>query len=149
MTKGKKKHKKLYFRGDEWFNAKVAARTREALPRLNKQFALAHFSDSDEELLEYIRQQAKSIGRTANACEVIGGKFIARRLGNWCNAVQAAGLPRPGDVIPLEKRAIYKQEFKRQAQLFKEERKAIKIAKQTANQPKQNGDADQQPDSEV
>lgn len=83
--------------------------------RLRKQFSVSHINDTDEELLEYIRQQTRLMGRTPNANEIIGGNFIARRFGGWRNAVIAAGLAYPKNAVPWEKRYIYKQEYERQA----------------------------------
>lgn len=140
---GKKRHGKNCFRGDEWFNAKVARRTYDAIPQMHRQFAMSHTNASDEELLEYVRQQAALMGCTPNACEIIGGAFIAARFGSWQSVVSAAGLARPGDAAPLEKRYIYKQEFKRQARLLQQEREAKKEARQSDNRLKQAGKADQ------
>lgn len=64
MTASKKNYRKKYFQGNQWFEAKVAVRTHDALLRLHKQFSVAHINDTDEELLEYIRQQTRLMGRT-------------------------------------------------------------------------------------
>lgn len=139
---GKKRHGKSCFRGDEWFHAKVAGRTYNAIPQMHRQFAMSHTNASDEQLLEYVRQQAALMGCTPNACEIIGGAFIAARFGSWQSAVSAAGLARPGDAAPLEKRYIYKQEFKRQARLLRQEREAKKEARQSDNRQTTAGDGE-------
>lgn len=110
-----KKKKQPYFRGDEWFNRKVGMRTREALDRQNAQFAVDHGTDSEESLLTYVRQAAKCLGHTPNAGELIGGAYIAARLGGWEKVVAAAGLREPGMQPVLTNRQIYKEEFRRQA----------------------------------
>ena len=129
-----RKHNKNYFRGDVWFDKKVDARTRAALQEKEAEFKHTHKNATDEQLLEYIRAFAEEHGYTPNPDEIIGGAFIAKRWGGWMEALTVAGLPKPNGKSPiLKKRDIYKQEFKRQTRLFKEERKNQKTAKQTSN----------------
>lgn len=129
-----KKKKQPYFRGDEWFNRKVGMRTREALDRQNAQFAVDHGTDSEESLLTYVRQAAKCLGHTPNAGELIGGAYIAARLGGWEKVVAAAGLREPGMQPVLTNRQIYKEEFRRQARLFQQERRVQKAERLRARQ---------------
>lgn len=125
-----KKHNKNYFRGDVWFNKKVDARTRAALQEKEAEFKQTHKYATDEQLLDYVRAFAEKHGCTPNHDEIIGGSFIARRWGDWNAVVTAAGLPNPSGKSPiLEKRDIYKQEFKRQALLFQQERREQKKQK--------------------
>lgn len=116
------------FRGDQWFNKKTEGRTKEALRKRNAEFAREHSGTSDEELLEYVREQAERLGFTPNAGEIIGGEYISSRFGGWNSVVALAGLRAPKGQPPITKRQIYKEEFKRQARLFKKEREAQKEA---------------------
>lgn len=125
-----KKHKANYFRGDVWFDKKVDARTRAALQEKEAEFKQTHKYATDEQLLDYVRAFAEKHGYTPNCDEIIGGVFIARRWGDWMAVVAAAGLPKPSGKSPImKKRDIYKQEFKRQARLFKQERREKKKPK--------------------
>lgn len=116
------------FHGDQWFNKKTEGRTKEALRKRNAEFAREHSGTSDEELLEYVREQAGRLGFTPNAGEIIGGEYISSRFGGWNSVVALAGLRAPKGQPPITKRQIYKEEFKRQARLFKKEREAQKEA---------------------
>ena len=128
-----KRERPLYFHGDQWFNKKVEGRTREALSRCNSEFCAAHRADSDEALLCYVRGEAVRLGFTPNAVEIIGGAYIASRFGGWAKVVAAAGLRPPGRAAEFTKRKIYKEEFKRQAKLFKQEREVAREQRRNAN----------------
>ena len=49
------------FKGDAWFNEKVAARTRQALARLNDEYEADLCDETDESLLEYVRECAEKL----------------------------------------------------------------------------------------
>lgn len=124
------------FRGDQWFDKKVHARTTAALQAQNAQFLLEHDRDNKEELLNYVRLCAVELGHTPNKDEIIGGKYVASRLGGWENVLTRLGLPQPPSLPEPTKREIYKQEFKRQAKLFQgERREAKKLRRQPEEQP--------------
>ncbi len=121
--------KKQRFRGDVWFDQQVEQRTKKALHQKQIEFASAHKEDTNEQLLTYVRQAALELGYTPNAGEMIGGEYISSRFGNWGQVVQAAGLSPQGKLRDIKKRQIYKEEFKRQAALFKRERREQKEEK--------------------
>ena len=129
-----KNGKQNYFRGDQWFQAKVNARVREALAQKEAQFEIDHNHDTDEELLEYVCAFAKKLGRTPNASEIIGGQYIYRRFGRWENVVSRARLPVPWKAPAPINRLIFKEEYKRQAALFQQERRDSKEARKAHNQ---------------
>ena len=129
-----KNGKQNYFRGDEWFQAKVNARVKASLEQQEKQFAEDHKHDTNEQLLQYLREFSVKLGRTPNPSEIIGGQFIFRRFGGWDCAVDAAGLRRPGPKPQPTHRMIFKEEYKRQAALFQQERKDGKEARKQAHQ---------------
>lgn len=109
------------FHNTLWSNRQVIERTVRALERQQAEFSREHRGDTAEELLAYLRQAAAPFGVTLCAQEIIGGPYIARRFGSWEKAVKAAGLEPPHALPPLNRRRIYKREFKRQALLFKHE----------------------------
>lgn len=126
--------KRNYFKGDQWFQAKVNARVREALAQKEAQFEIDHNHDTDEELLEYVCAFAKKLGRTPNASEIIGGQYIYRRFGRWENVVSRARLPVPWKAPAPTNRLIFKEEYKRQAALFQQERRDSKEERKKQNQ---------------
>ena len=103
------------------FNRKVIGRTKEALRALNVQFAQEHAEDSNDMLLEYVRQEAVRFGFTPNAGEIIGGAYISSRFGGWKHMIAAAGLPSPKRQRPITSRKIFQDEFERQTQLYARE----------------------------
>lgn len=132
---GEKKSQK-YFKGDQWFHRKVEGRTREALKLLNAQFCKEHSSDSNEKLLEYVRHTARHYGHTPNPGELIGGSYIASRFHGWQNAIEAAGLDQPRAQTKFNHCDLFKEEYKRQARLFKQERENAKEQTRKARQEK-------------
>lgn len=110
------------FRGDIWFQRQVRERTRESLLKQNNEFAAEHRLDTEEELLEYVRAFSKVLGRTPNSGEIIGGWYISSRFNGWENVVSAANLPKPIKMPAFENRLIYKNEYKRQEKLLRQER---------------------------
>ena len=129
------------FQGDVWFNKKVGGRTQEALVHRSKVFEQEHSEDSDEELIEYVRKCAQSIGHTPYKHEVVGAKFISDRFGGWGKVIVAAKLPpTPPDPPTLERCTIYKDEFRRQAKLFKAERNKSKMKNTVKSTEESNGE---------
>jgi len=126
--------KRNYFRGDIWFHEKVSARTKASLEQQEKQFAVDHKDDTDEQLLIYLREFTAKLGHTPNPGEIIGGQYLYRRFGNWENAVNAAGLLQPGKKAQPTNRMIYKEEYKRQAALFQQERADSREERQAKRQ---------------
>ena len=116
-------NKRRYFRGDQWFQYHVDQRTRQSLRAQEAAFIQEHEMDTNEQLLRYVRQQAFSLGFTPNEREIIGGKYISFRFGGWQRAVTAARLQQPRRNPPLTKSKLYKNEYQRQAKLFREERR--------------------------
>lgn len=115
------KHK-ARFRGDLWFQAKVAERTKQALLARGAAFARDHGADTDQQLIDYVRACAAALGHAPARGEVLGGGYVAARLGGWQSVIRLAGLPRPGTPPRLEHRAIYRREYQRQVRLFQQER---------------------------
>ena len=115
------KRNKNHFRGDIWFQEQVKARVRESLARQQESFAEEHKGDTQEQLIAYVREFANELGRTPNAGEVIGGPYIASRFGSWERLLNQAGLTKPGTMPQMERRLIYKKEFKRQEGLLRKE----------------------------
>ena len=119
MADGKKPKR---FQGDVWFQKQVTERTKQSLIRLEEEFAKEHKLNTDAELLEYVCEFAKELGRTPNAGEIIGGRYISSRFDGWSNVVASAKLPQPRKMPVFENRMIYKNEYKRQEKLLRQER---------------------------
>ena len=116
--------------GRDAFENILRKRTEEALAQKQREFEVLHQSDTDAELIDYLRRCAEEIGHVPNACEVIGGAYLHRRLGGWDRALRLAGLGRPGQAPDFRRRWIYKQEKQRQTDLHKAEKRRKQLEKQ-------------------
>lgn len=107
------------------YEAIIRRMVREALDEREREFARAHGSDSEEELLDYLRACAQSLGHSPWPGEVDGGHFIEERFGSWETALEKAGLPKATAPDRPCSFARYKAEEERQKALYRE-RKAEK-----------------------
>ena len=121
------------FSGDAWFRQQVHTRVKQALAKQEETFAREHGNDTDEQLLNILRCFAEKLGHVPQSGEMIGGKYITCRFGTWEHAVDAAELPRPGSMPKLQRRLIYRNEYKKQAALFQQERRATADEKRLAS----------------
>lgn len=126
------KQNKKVFRGDVWFDNHVHSRVTEELEKQNQYFAKAHAKDTNQQLAEYVKECAWGLGYTPWPGEIIGGGYIRERFGSWNQALKAASLFCDRKQPPLKERKIYKEEYKRQAKLFKQERRDIRAEKDAA-----------------
>ena len=127
-------------RRNDWYEKKLDQRVRSSLLKKEDRFAQEHKEDTDDQLLEYLHAFAKVLGHTPNTCEIIGGKFIEKRFGDWNRAVLLAGLTWPRKAPPIHQRLIYRQEKARQALIFKRERVAPKEERVAARKQKAEED---------
>ncbi len=77
-----------------------AAEARQARAQQNGEWSLAHQDDTDEQLLDYLRQCAAQLGHSPVKSEVEGAGLIAKRFVTWPLALQLAGLELPRDMKP-------------------------------------------------
>ena len=103
---------------------------RVAISRKNIEFILAHQHDSREELARYLRQCKKELGHVPAQSEVIGGDLLALRFGSWATALNYSGYvdyKGPAlSALPLERTAIFQEEYERQSALHVQQKKARK-----------------------
>ena len=103
---------------------------RVAISRKNIEFILAHQHDSREELARYLRQCKKELGHIPAQSEVIGGDLLALRFGSWATALNYSGYvdyKGPAlSALPLERTAIYQEEYERQSKQHVKQKKARK-----------------------
>lgn len=75
---------------------------RAALAERDCEWAAEHEADTDEALLDYLRQCAAELGHTPMRREVLGSTYIAERFGNWSVALTVAGLYLPKKKRPKQ-----------------------------------------------
>lgn len=103
---------------DGFLEELMTRRAMAALEQENLRFPREHANDSNRQLVAYLRNCAREIGHSPNACEVIGGLYIAARFGGWSKALIRAGLPEPQPAPRWERRLIVRRERERQRALF-------------------------------
>lgn len=76
-----------------------------------------HDSDTEEALLEYVRQCAEERGKSPRMRDVLGGTYISQRFGSWALVLTLAGLKLPRGVEPPSQRTInaYQKQHKENA----------------------------------
>lgn len=122
-------------RPDQIYDAVISRMVREALEAREKEFAVRHGDDTDQELLDYLRRCAIRLDHTPWPREIVGGQLILQRFGSWDEAVRRAHLlpQNTRDSIThfhLYRREvdIQKKEYRRKKQL-KKERAALRREK--------------------
>lgn len=104
----------------EEIRRKIAA----ALAKNEKDFAVRHQNDSDEEIFAYVRAWAERLKRTPEWGEIEGGSYVKKRFNNdWCRVLSLSGLPSQPDypAPKLYKRLIYIDEAKKQLDVYVDE----------------------------
>ena len=129
-----KNEKKTYFDAQEYVNRQLAIRTDKALDEKNKQFAIDHAKDSRAQLITYVLQCKEELGHTPFMTEIIGGAYIGYRFDGWVKMLQAANLPLHAKEPAHTGRRIYRDELKRQAKLWKEEKATAKLENAAAKE---------------
>ena len=125
MVKSKRKR----FDGVTWHENYIISRTNAALAEKEKAFIRDHNGDSAWELVSYVRSCAKELGYTPGINEVIGGKYIASRLGGWTAVIQAAQLKFNHRPLANTKRHIFLKELEVQEALYRQDRELKRLAK--------------------
>lgn len=100
----------------------VYDRTLEALDLRTRKFAVKHRNDSDAELLEYLRKCMQRMCRVPQITDIMGGEFIRRRFNcSWSKVIEKIGKDPTRDKRPVFRCRIFKDEFNRQMELYKQE----------------------------
>lgn len=87
--------KKSNFRQFKTFHKeKLSPKHREIRER-EYFFAITHKEDSDENLLQYLRNIANELGRLPTKKDVEGYVYLKSRFGPWPRILEQAGLKEP------------------------------------------------------
>lgn len=115
---------------DAWHDRKISERTKRFFAERDARFAEAHAGDSDRALFLYLAAKARELRRMPHPIEIAGGGYIHSRLGDWDALADRLGYP------PVRRHApdcrIYRQEYKRQEELFYAERRRLRAEKKAA-----------------
>lgn len=109
---------------------RMKERTRIVVTQKNIEYILAHQHDSREELARYLRQCKKELGHIPAQSEVIGGDLLALRFGSWVEALNYSGYMNckgtAVSALPLERTAIFQEEYERQSKQHVKDKEARK-----------------------
>lgn len=108
------------------YEATIKRMVNQALEAQEREFTRNRGSDSDEQLLAYLRFCAQLLGHTPWPREIVGGSLIEQRLGSWPNALLKAKLPVPNLPDKASGFARYQEETQRQKALYREKKAAKK-----------------------
>jgi hypothetical protein len=133
---------------DAWRVRQINRRTKQLIDEQNRAFMEAHTADTEEDLREYVRHQARIRWRMPHPLELQGGRYLRERLGDWdalalslgfAPADQSRGrkaylrLRERGEALFLRER----KERKNEKALLKEQRGQTKEAlRLSGNRPK-------------
>lgn len=109
------------------YEATIRRMVLQALEDREQEFRQAHESDTDEQLLTYLRSCAFRLNHSPWAGEIDGGKMIEQRFGSWNRALSLAKLPSPRTANQPKSFARVQEEVERQKEVYRQ-RKAEKKA---------------------
>ena len=124
----------------------------EAIEAQERSFQAQHGEAADEQLLDYLRQQAEMLGHSPWPREIAGGRLIEQRFGSWQAALLRAGLPMPVTADKLTGFAWFQEETERQKEAYrrkKAEKKQRAQERARSRKEKQKQGQQELPDDEV
>ena len=125
---------------DAWRSRQISKRVKARLTAQTQEFVARHGGDTDEQLREYVRRRAAILRRMPHPLELPGGAYLSKRLGDWGRLALDLGLT---PVSRERGQKAYKNIREREAELFTQERRALKNEKrQRARQQDVNSQAE-------
>lgn len=108
------------------YEAAIRRMVNKALEDQEQAFSQNRGTDSDEQLLAYLRCCARQLGHTPWPREIVGGALIEERFGSWELALLQAKLPKPMNPDKVTSFARYREEVERQKAAYREKKAAKK-----------------------
>lgn len=112
------------------YEATIKRMVNQALEAQELEFRQTHASDTDEQLLTYLRRSATDLGHSPWPREITGGSYIEQRFGTWKNALFKARLPQPSTANNLSGFARIKEERTRQEIAYRQKKAEKKLRTQ-------------------
>ena len=101
------------------YQAAIRRMVTQALEAQEQQFRQEHEQDSDEALLNLLRNWVSVHGYTPWPGEMTGGSYLTERFGSWERLVSLAGLKVPTHPNCQQSFARVKEETERQKELYR------------------------------
>ena len=109
------------------YEATIRRMVQEALEQQEQEFQQQHESDTDEQLLAYLRAWAIRKHHTPWPGEIIGGKYIQVRFGSWNRALLLARLPAPKTANQSKFFARVREETEKQKEIYRQRKAEKKV----------------------
>ena len=111
---------------NEIYESVIRKMVMQALEEQELQFTRDHAFDSDEQLLDYIREYAFVFHYAPRYKEIIGWKLICERFGSWGAAIEKAGLHLSSS-CSVEKLPRIQEEVRKQKELYRQKKAEKKL----------------------
>jgi len=111
---------------NEIYESVIRKKVMQALDEQELQFTRDHAFDSDEQLLDYIREHARVFHYAPRYKEIIGWKLITERFGGWGAAIEKAGLHLSSS-CSVEKLPRIQEEVRKQKELYRQKKAEKKL----------------------
>ena len=108
------------------YEAAIRRMVSEAVDTQEQEFLQTCGNDSDEQLLDYLKDCTQLLGHTPWPREIVGGSIIEQRFGSWDMALADAKLPQPTTPDKLTVFTRYIEETGRQKLIYREKKAAKK-----------------------
>lgn len=102
----------------------------QALEEQEQEFQKLHEKDTDQQLLDYIKLNARRLRHTPWPGEVIGGHYIEERFGSWRRVLALAQLPPPVTANQQKYFTRFQEETERQKEKYRLRKAEKKILAQ-------------------
>lgn len=118
------------------YDSTIRRMVQEALEQREQEFLLAHETDTNEQLLDYLHTCAVKLNHTPWPEEILGGSVILARFGSWERALALAKLPEPKTLNQSKNFARVRQETEKQKEVYRQRKAEKKVlsAKRRAEQ---------------
>ena len=111
---------------NEIYEAVIRKMVLQSLDEQELEFTRDHAFDTDEQLLDYIREYAAVFHYAPRYKEIIGWKLITERFGSWGAAIEKAGL-HISSSCPVERLPRIQEEVRKQKELYRQKKAEKKI----------------------
>ena len=116
------------------YEAAIRRMVAQAIAEQEQAFREQHETDTDGQLLAYLRACAVSLRHTPWPSEILGGVMIQERFGSWERAVLLAGLSKPYGSPKNNLRIQEETERQRECYRKKKAEKKVQAQKRMAQQ---------------
>ena len=109
------------------YDSTIRRMVQEALEQQEQEFLLAHETDTNEQLLDYLRTCAVKLNHTPWPEEILGGSVILARFGSWERALALAKLPEPKTQNQSKIFVRIRQETEKQKEVYRQRKAEKKV----------------------